>query len=197
MGAKLRNWETYATQIRSLTGRLGFKRSIRFLGYVVELDCGKIYDKLKSVYVRNPKTLYVLLTHYSRAEPIEKARKLIRFADLPGGYAYEEAFMKRAVLPLAKMFGNKPAALTKASKVLDGVKLTYGNASVEIAALPKIPLTYILWQGDKEIQSSANILYDVSASNYLPTEDLAVLAELTTSRLQHIAKNNKLKQNFK
>ncbi|NWG10940.1 DUF3786 domain-containing protein [Candidatus Bathyarchaeota archaeon] len=184
----MRNWDVYATQIRSLRGRLGFNYSIKFLGYVVELSSGKVYDILKRVYVRSPETLYILLAHYSRVEPIERARKLIRFADLSGGHAYEAAFMKRAVFPLTKMFGDKPKILVEAGKILDGVKLTYGDASVEIAALPKIPLTYILWQGDQEIQSSANILFDASVNNYLPTEDLAVLAELTTSRLQHTAK---------
>lgn len=187
----------YAAQIRSLKGRLGFEYGVKFLGYVVELDSGKIYDKLKDVHLKNPETLYTLLVHYSKAELTERTGTLVRFADLPGGYAYEGAFIQRAVLPLAKMFGNKLGSLIETGKILDGVKLVYGDASVEIPALPKIPLTYILWQGNNEIQPSANILCDASASNYLPTEDLAVLAELTTSRLQHVMTSNKPKQNSK
>lgn len=187
----------YAEQIRSLICKLGFESSVKFLGYVVELDSGKIYDKLKGGYVKNPETLYILLAHYSKANLTERTGTLVRFADLPGGYAYESAFIQRAISPLTKMFGNKPENLVEAGRILDGVRLAYGDASVEIPALPKIPLTYILWQGDNEIQPSANILYDASASNYLPTEDLAVLAELTTSRLQHVATSNKPKQNSK
>ena len=65
---------------------------------------------------------------------------------------------------------------------MGGIQLELGDASVEISALKGILVTYILWEPD-EFGGSANILYDQSASNYLPTEDLAVLGELTTMRL--------------
>lgn len=66
---------------------------------------------------------------------------------------------------------------------MGGIRCQYGDVSAEIPALPMVPLTYILWKGDDELQSSVRIFFDASASNYLPTEDLAVLAELTTLRL--------------
>ena len=72
--------------------------------------------------------------------------------------------------------------MTQAAKLLGGVERSFGDASFEVEALKGIPLTYILW-GAEEFPAVANILYDESASNYLPTEDLAVLGELTTSRL--------------
>jgi len=40
-----------------------------------------------------------------------------------------------------------------------------------------------LWEKG-EFPASANVLFDESASHFLPTEDLAVLAEITTSRLK-------------
>jgi hypothetical protein len=60
--------------------------------------------------------------------------------------------------------------------------MSFGDVSVQIFALKGIPLTYILWKTD-EFPATANILYDESANSYLPTEDLAVLGEITTSRL--------------
>ena len=185
--AKLKNWGIYANQICSLVGKLGFERHpLRFLGYVVELDSGEVYDEIRGVYVKNPETLYKLLTHYSKAEPVERTGRLVGFRDLPGGYAYEGAFVRRAVFPIAKMFGSDPERLVKAAMFLNGIGLSHGDASVEIPALPKVPLTYVLWLGDDELQPSASVLFDASASNYLPTEDLAVLAELTTLRLKHV-----------
>jgi hypothetical protein len=53
---------------------------------------------------------------------------------------------------------------------------------VEIPVL-EIPIVYILWR-TSEFPASATTLFDASASHYLPTEDLAVLAELTTIRLE-------------
>lgn len=108
--------------------------------------------------------------------------ELTKFKDLPGGYAYEGAFDKRAIQPIADVFGEKPTELCKAAAYLNGKYLDHGDASAEIPALKGIPLTYILW-GKEEYPASASILYDQSASNYLPTEDLAVLGEITTMRL--------------
>jgi hypothetical protein len=66
---------------------------------------------------------------------------------------------------------------------LGGNARSFGEVSIEILALPPIPLVYILW-GRGEFPASANVLFDKSASCFLPTEDLAVLAEITTIRLQ-------------
>jgi hypothetical protein len=143
-----------------------------------------VYDKIKNYPVGNPTILYVLSAHYSQAKPTDIVGKLIKFRDLPGGYAYEGAFTKRAVSPIAEMFNEKPEMLSEAAKPLNGLKREYGDSSVEIPALPRIPLVYILWKSD-EFPTSATTLFDTSASHYLPTEDLAVLTELTTTRLRH------------
>jgi len=185
-GARLDIWRIYANDIRGLSGRLGFERNLRFLGYSVELDSGNVFDEILGSYVRDVETLHTLLVHYSKAEPVERAGELLKFKDLPGGYAYDEAFVQRAVSPVAQMFGRNPETLMKAAEVLGGVRLHFDDISVEISALPKIPITYVLWKGDDEFEPSVSVFFDASASHYLPTEDLAVLGELTTQRLAHV-----------
>jgi hypothetical protein len=126
--------------------------------------------------------LSVLLSHYisGRSSPLTSI--LIKFNKLPGGYAYENAFFQRATHPIAKTFGKKPADIAEAAKMLGGIALTLGDSSVQIPALEGIPIVYIVW-AEGEFPASATVLFDESASGYLPTEDLAVLAELTSSRL--------------
>jgi hypothetical protein len=102
---------------------------------------------------------------------------------LPGGNAYEKTFNERAIEPVAKIFGDKPEALVEAAKLLNGVALTYGDSSVEIPFLKGLIIMFIVWKSG-EFPASATVLFDESASHYLPTEDLAVLAELTTIRLE-------------
>jgi hypothetical protein len=158
-----------------------------FLGYTLNLDTGTLTDKLNSNWVRSLSEWHnqlwaTLLTHYSVGNPAPLTGKLVKFKDIPGGYAYEGAFNKRAIQPVAEIFGEKPKELIEATKLLGGMQRTYADASSEIVVLKGIPLTYILW-GTGEFAASASILYDESASSYLPTEDLAVLGELTTSRL--------------
>jgi hypothetical protein len=56
---------------------------------------------------------------------------------------------------------------------------------VKIQALPLIPIVIILHSSTSEFPASANMLFDSSASNYLSTEQLAMLGELTSARLRH------------
>ena len=66
--------------------------------------------------------------------------------------------------------------------MLGGKALSFGDSSVEIPTLTGIPIIFIVW-AEGEFPASATVLFDESASRYFPTEDLAVLAELTASRL--------------
>ena len=156
-----------------------------FLGYALDLETAELRDLLgdKSTLGKSEKyVLSVILRHYASAKTTSKIGKLIKFKDLPGGLAYEQAFLKRAVQPVAQVFGSNPLALLNAARFLKGKSLNHGDASVEIPALEGIQITYILWAAG-EFASSASVLFNESASEYLPTEDLAVLGELTTARL--------------
>jgi hypothetical protein len=153
-------------------------------GYTLNLKTGEFRDLFSENEVSEFETrvLTILLSHYSSSDTAPKVGKLIKYGDLPGGYAYEKAFLLRAVQPIVDAFGETPTDLIRAAKLLGGNALEVGDAAVEVPALHGIPLVYILWV-KSELPASATILYDESASNCLPTEDLAVLAELTTSRL--------------
>lgn len=158
-----------------------------FLGFTLDLETSNLMDKVNPEAIArltqwHIQLLATLLIHYSQAKPTPLTGNLVKFRDLPGGYAYEHAFNKRAINPLTEYFGEKPQLLSKVGKLFGGIQLNHGDASVEITALKGIPLTYILWKAE-EFPASANILYDQSASNYLPTEDLAVLGEIATGRL--------------
>ena len=158
--------------------------SYDFLGFILDLKKGTITDQLGSTNFseRHIQILATLLSHYAQANPKRPEGKLVKFKDLPGGTSYEQAFIQRAIQPIADYFGKNPKKLIQAAKKLGGKDLDFADASFEIDALKGIPLRYILW-GTEEFEASANILYDQFASNYLPTEDLAVLGELTTGRL--------------
>lgn len=180
----LSEWARNAELIRTLGGKRGFTEStVDFLAYSVDLESGRVFDHLRNVQIVKPNALYTLLSHYANAKLVSNLGKLVKFRDLPGGHAYEGTFMNRAIVPIAKAFGTKPRMLVQAARALNGVEVRYGDSSVEIPALPKIPLTYIIWKGNDEFQASSTLLFDSSASHYLPTEDLAVLGELTTKRL--------------
>jgi hypothetical protein len=159
------------------------KSQYDFLGFTLDLDKSTVIDNFgRTLSEWTLQILTTLLRHYSKANPICPTGTLVKYKAIPGGYAYEEAFTKRAIEPIAEIFGEKLRESLKAATLLGGNSLTFGDVSFEIQALKGIPLTYILW-GREEFPASASILYDASASSYLPTEDLAVLGELSSLRL--------------
>jgi hypothetical protein len=160
-----------------------------FLGFTIDLKTNVLADNI-SKEPQDAWTVYAIITllqHYTMAKPSNLTGKLVKFKDAPGGYAYEGAFIKRALDPIAATFGKDPQQLKSAAERLGGVAANLGDSATVIEALKGIPLTYILY-GSEEFGASVNILYDESASNYLPTEDLAVLGEITTLRLIQAAK---------
>lgn len=161
-------------------------KTLKFLAYEVTIAPPEIRDTLEDKDLldkREVNVLWLLLSHLSKTKLQQITGKLISFRDLPGGHAYDNAFRRNAVMPVSETFGKDPRNLIKAGKLLGGCSKKFGDCSIEIPTLPKIALTYVLW-GEDEFPAQANILFDESASDFLPTEDLAVLAEITTMRLK-------------
>jgi hypothetical protein len=48
---------------------------------------------------------------------------------------------------------------------------------------PRLPVALIHWRGDDEFPGNSKILYDVSASNYMPTHGLTTLTDFLVHRL--------------
>jgi len=182
------NWERCKTKIRSLKGRLGFKEpsTLRFLGLSLSLEEGTVQDDLrKCPFPEVVPSIYCILSGYAEAEPVPEALKLISFTQLPGGRGYHRAFLGRAVLSIQRVFGSKPRMLVEAAKLLGGHKVDYGDCSVRLNSLPLVPITVILWAESQEFHASATMLFDASVSHYLTTEQVAMLGELTSTRLRH------------
>ena len=54
---------------------------------------------------------------------------------------------------------------------------------MELSAFPRIPLIFVVWGGDEELPHSANVLFDSTVTEHLPTEDVTVLSTLAVAKL--------------
>jgi hypothetical protein len=114
--------------------------------------------------------------------------KPITFKELPEGGVYYPTFSQRAIKPLLTNFERGPQRLLAAARFYGGVPAEMGDVAVVINALPRVPLTLVLWQGDEELPAEGSILFDRSVTGYLPTEDITVLCEIIAWRLVKQAK---------
>lgn len=131
-----------------------------------------------------PPFIAVLILHYLKScGPQAPSGEFVTFGQIPGGEMYYPTFKKRAIDRIAETFGSKPQKLLETGVLLDAKKLKMGDASIEVPVFPKISIAIIVWEGDEELPSSANILFGSTALDILPMEDLSVVANLVVSLL--------------
>jgi len=181
-------WEKCERKITTLRGRLGFgdSPSLGFLKLTLSLETGQIHDEIRNKpFPEIEPSVYCILSGYADLKPTAETQKLISYVQLPAGQGYYSAFIRRAVHPIEKTFGSNAQRLWEAAKLLNGEKLGFGDCSAKIRALPLVPIVTILYGTTHEFPASANMLFDSSGGNYLSTEQLAMLGELTSARLRH------------
>jgi hypothetical protein len=133
----------------------------------------------------------VLILHYLMAVPIPRpTSRWISYREIPGATFYFSAFVKRAIDPLKKAFGQNPAAFCRAAEKLRAHKIDSGDAGYELKVLPAVALQLILWAGDEEFPPDANILFESSIAQVLSPEDAAWLAGMVVYRLIAISREN-------
>jgi len=130
----------------------------------------------------------VLILHYllnASGEPL--TGRAIDFRQVPEGGFYWSAFVSRAQKPLLSTFGQDLPLYVKVAATLGGEPLDLGDAAARFMALPRVPVTHVLWGGDEEFTPEATILFDETIPRYLPTEDIAALAGASVYRLMGAA----------
>ena len=126
----------------------------------------------------------VLLLHYMQGCNAKTVTgNWISYREIPGASFYFAAFVKRAINPLKKVFGQNIGGLYEAGAEIGAEKMKFGDAGLQLNVLPKTPLQLILWQGDDEFPAEANILFDEITGDIISPEDAAWLAGMVVYRL--------------
>ena len=126
----------------------------------------------------------IMILHYintSSGKPLSGEK--ITYEDIPGLRGYQPVFEKRAAKPLLSGFGSDRGAFLEAGLGLGGIKENYGDAAFTLYVFPKVPITFILWEGDYEFPPALKILFDSSIPHFLPLEDITVISKLASTRI--------------
>ena len=126
----------------------------------------------------------IIVLHYlikADGQPLSGGQ--VSYEDIPGARSYLPVFESRVTKPLISAFGYNRDAFLESGLVAGGREEEFGNASFTLSAFPRVPITFILWEGDDEFRPSVKTLFDSSISSYLPLEDIAVVSRLATARI--------------
>ncbi len=126
----------------------------------------------------------ILILHYLTGAGGRPGRDgLISFKQLPGASFYEPAYRKRGPERIARQLGSDPQAFRRACRSLGWREEGLGDASFSLEVLPRLRALVVLHRGDEEFPPEVDLLFNEAIADYLPLEDVAVLAGLIAGRL--------------
>ena len=153
--------------------------------YVVYLPERKIYschedsDQKPAAFLKE----LCILAYLINAKEIPIANKLVKGETLPGGQFFFRGVHKLPTEKLEKAFGEHPQILLDATKQFNAEKCEFGDASISLFVLPRLPLTIVVWRGDEEFEARASILFDQTAASHMPLDALLASVNLVVSAL--------------
>jgi hypothetical protein len=118
---------------------------------------------------------------YSKDLPV--ADKLTPAESLPGGQFFFRGPHKLPIEKLEEGFGDRPEKLYRIANEFGAKRYEFGDASIQLHVLPKVPMTIVVWCGDEEFAARASILFDETAASQLPLDALWMAANLAVKAL--------------
>ena len=191
-------WGRCCNQILSLKHRLGYGEQLWVLGFRL-LGDGRLVDPFHDVEVFDPAVagpaitipvrysavpeMYCILSAYSHASETPLAGKELSPAALHPRGRWELSAQECAAL---LRYAEQDFTVLQAVGVpFFGARLERGDLAFEVQPLPRVPINLVLWRGDEETGDGGSLLFDSSATHYLPGL-LVELAGLTVWRLRNI-----------
>jgi hypothetical protein len=131
--------------------------------------------------------LAMLFYYFLTADGTPLSGKWVSFADLPDGRVYNAAFQGYSGDTVVKAFGLNLEGFHEACLIAGGHPAGLASASYIFQPLPRLPLMITYWLGDEDFPSSCKILFDESATHYLPIDGCALLGSRLVRKLHPAA----------
>jgi hypothetical protein len=125
----------------------------------------------------------LILTYLYTADGTPPIDRWVGFRELPNGLFYAQAFQGYTGAALVRDLNGDVAAFKQASEKLQSAPLAIGDAGYVFQVLPHLKLGVVMWAGDDEFPSQAQVLFQGSASHYLVTEGLAIVGSLLIGQI--------------
>lgn len=125
----------------------------------------------------------IILFYLTHASGVPMTGNWIRFRDLPEGMHYDQAFQGYTGNRLALEIGNDLESLQKACLAMGGQQYDLGDLAFAFKVLPRFAILLVCWRGDDEFPPSYQMLFDESASAYMPTDGCAILGNVLAGKI--------------
>jgi hypothetical protein len=116
--------------------------------------------------------LYLATLHYLlEAERVEPTGIWISEKDLPSGAFFFRGPHVFPFAPLLEQFGTAPELFEAAGRLLGGSPVDMGDVAFQLNPYPRVPLLFVLWEGDEEFEAAMHIRFDETVLRHITTLD--------------------------
>ncbi|MDW8800564.1 DUF3786 domain-containing protein [Clostridium sp. A1-XYC3] len=160
--------------------------TIKMMGreYSVKHPSGQLYDLETSEEIKAYTIRTLVLRYLVNSKAVPPFNKDITYKEIPGGLVYYKNFYNRTILKLARRFGNDIKRMEEGAKAVGGQLLKMGDGACKFEFIDNVYITFVVWQGDDEMEAAANILFDRNIEYYFNAEDLAVVGDVAIEILK-------------
>ena len=123
---------------------------------------------------------------YSKPDAANTGR-FVPFRELKNASQFSSAFEKTVATELATPFDGHLEALHRACEALSGEPIEQGDAGYVFHAFDCMPVMMVFWNGDEEFSAQANLLFDVSITDFTHVETVCAVAGDLMRRLRELA----------
>jgi len=111
-----------------------------------------------------------VLWYLGKAKNILPSGRMISPASLSGGEIFQKGTHVLPLDEIAAKYGNDFAGFYKRGQELGGQQMEHGDASLRLFPFPRVPVTMILWGADEEFPARADMFFDATCEQHLPTD---------------------------
>ena len=111
-----------------------------------------------------------ILSHLAQAKDVPPSGHWIKPMDLRAGDIYYKGSHVLPLDRLSQVYDGRIADFVARGGLLGGSPLSFGDASVRLLPLPRVPVAVILWKGDEEFPGRADLLLDSTCELHLPPD---------------------------
>jgi hypothetical protein len=85
--------------------------------------------------------------------------------------------------PFLERYGNDVEGFKRAAERLEGKPVDMADAAFMLLPFPRVPVYFLLWEGDEEFHSKASVLFDRSVEKVFSASSIWVLVDMMARAL--------------
>lgn len=119
--------------------------------------------------IDDPLLELILLVYLLHAADIEPANRMAAAKELKEGHFFTGVHALD-VARVVEAYGRNPDGFAAAAKALGGVRESHADVSYRLPALPRIPLYYLLWEGDEDFEPNITVCFDRTIEHHFAAD---------------------------